>query len=146
MENRQTFSLVTVTALYMAVKLFEPKKKACLELGVLARLGRGVFVEHDIIFMERFMLHVLEWRLQTPTAMSFVRYLMSLLPAESLANVDDCETVMELARFQTELAVQDSRLFTTPASVLALAALQNALKAQVGGSLLPKELQESLFR
>ena len=70
--------------------------------------------------MEFRMISALKWRVNPPTAMSFVRQMMHLVPAE-LMGASERETVLELAQFQVDLATMDYEFSQSPCSTIAFA-------------------------
>lgn len=51
--NHRTFQLVSMTTLYLAIKLYEPRT---LRISSLTELSRGLFVEHQVAAMELVLL------------------------------------------------------------------------------------------
>ena len=51
--NHRTFQLASMTSLYLAIKLYEPRT---LRISSLLELSRGLFDEEHIVAMERFIL------------------------------------------------------------------------------------------
>jgi hypothetical protein len=123
MSDRKAFQLASMTCLYTAVKINEPQ---AIEPTVIARLSRGAYTRDEIEEMERRIVVSLQWRMHPPTAISFVRQFMALLPKGGISEMER-ETAFELAKFQTELAVTDSWFLGDQDSKVALAALSNAL-------------------
>mmetsp|Transcript_39672 Transcript_39672/g.95425 ORF Transcript_39672/g.95425 Transcript_39672/m.95425 type:complete len:378 (+) Transcript_39672:387-1520(+) len=123
--NRRIFQLAAMTALYLAIKLFEPGK---LRMSSLIDLSRGYFLAEHIVTMEDSMLGSLNWRVHPPTPFAFCRDLARLLPrgVGPRARHD----VGELARFMTELSVCDYWFVTRRPSSVALASLLNAIELQ----------------
>lgn len=122
-SDRKTFQLASMTCLYTAIKIHEPK---AMEPKTVANLSRGTYTEDEVTDMERRILKALQWRMNPPTALAFVRQYLSLLP-EGLLSDSDMASIAELTTFQTELAVSDSWFIGTKPSTTALAALMNAL-------------------
>ena len=58
-----------------------PPKRRRLRLTSFVELSRGQFSSTDISSMERRMLSTLRWRVNPPTPMAFVSYLLRLFPA-----------------------------------------------------------------
>ena len=123
--NRRIFQLAAMTALYLAIKLYEPGK---LRMASLIELSRGYFLAEHIVTMEDSMLQSLGWHVHPPTSFAFVRDLVRLLP-EDVAPAARHD-VAELARFLTELSVCDYGLATKRPSSVALACIVNAVELQ----------------
>lgn len=120
--NSSTFQLGAMTALYLAIKLHaEPgedpleektKDRRKLRLFSFVELSRGQFTAEDICSMERKMLETLQWRINPPTPMTVVSYLLRLMPKRSAIpfhcryNYDlVLHVIHELSRYLTELSV-----------------------------------------
>ena len=123
--NKKIFQLAAMTALYIAIKLYEPGQ---LRMSSLIELSRGYFLVEHIASMEDSMLQALGWHVHPPTPFSFVRELMNLLPQEISPPAK--HDLNELARFLTELSVCDYYFVTKKPSSIALAALINAIDLQ----------------
>jgi hypothetical protein len=123
LEDRDLFQLAAMTTVYTAVKLHET---AALDLDFIAHLSRGAYSQDMVETMEETLLYALKWRVNPPTALAFVRQYLELLPC-----VDERvrQSVYEVARFQTELAVKEYWFLTVKASALAYCALLNALES-----------------
>ncbi len=123
--NRRIFQLAAMTALYLAIKLFEPGK---LRMSSLIDLSRGYFMAEHIVTMEDSMLQSLKWHVHPPTPLAYCRDFMGLVSGE--INPVARHDVNELARFLTELAVCDYWFVTKKPSSIALASLINAMELQ----------------
>lgn len=65
LHNRLSFQLLSITCLYLSIKLNEMKH---LDLEYLVPLAQGIFVKDDFVKMEALVLEVLNWRVLFPTA------------------------------------------------------------------------------
>lgn len=138
--NRRIFQLAAMTALYLAIKLYEPGK---IRMSSLIDLSRGYFLEDHIVTMEDSMLQTLGWHVHPPTPYSFVREIIPLLPAQITPR--DRHDTNELARFLTELSVCDYWFVTKKPSSIALASLINALELQ-GEPRIPRTFKIQLLQ
>ena len=139
--NRRIFQLATMTALYLAIKLFEPGK---LKMSSLIDLSRGYFQAEHIVTMEDSMLQSLKWYVHPPTSFAFCRDLMRLVSGDITPRAR--HDVTELARFLTELSVCDYWFVTKKPSSVALAAIINALELQGPRRVDPRYKVEFLHR
>lgn len=148
LQSKRLFQLVSNTCLYVAVKIHELK---AMTPTLLADLSHGVFTADDVVSCELVLLQTLQWRLNPPTSLSFVRQYMELLP-HKIVSEETRRAVYDLARHQTELALEDARLFCERKSLIAYIAVQNALQRlqvradlsdTVGMLLLPEERMSS---
>eukprot|EP00956_Cyclotella_meneghiniana_P006784 scaffold9072_cov79-Cyclotella_meneghiniana.AAC.2 len=137
--NRRIFQLAAMTSLYLAIKLYEPGK---IRMSSLIDLSRGYFLEEHIVTMEDSMLQSLGWHVHPPTAYSFVREMLPLLPPPMSPR--DRHDTNELSRFLTELSVCDYWFVTKKPSSVALASLMNALELQ-GEPKIPKNYKIMLL-
>jgi len=124
--NRRIFQLAAMTSLFLAVKLHEPSGK--LRMSSVIELSRGNFMPEHIVAMEDAMLDSLKWHVHPPTPLAFCRDLMRLVSGDvpSLVRHD----INELTRFLTELSVCDYWFVTKRPSVIAFAAIVNAMELQ----------------
>ena len=139
--NRRIFQLAAMTALYLAIKLFEPGK---LRMSSLIDLSRGYFMAEHIVTMEDSMLQSLKWHVHPPTAFAFCRDFMRLVSGDISPRAR--HDVNELARFMTELSVCDYWFITKKPSSIALAALINAIELQGPRRVAPRYKVEFLHR
>ena len=131
--NRRTFQLTTLAAVYLATKVHEPKS---MDPGLLANISQGAYSASEIEAAELDILLTLDFRVHPPTAMSFVRQGVELLSSSSSSSTsspvwEDAslkETVLELARLQTEVVVPEYDFIHFPASHVAYWCLLNALQ------------------
>mmetsp|Transcript_30314 Transcript_30314/g.69468 ORF Transcript_30314/g.69468 Transcript_30314/m.69468 type:complete len:363 (-) Transcript_30314:666-1754(-) len=122
--NKKVFQLAAMTALYLAIKLNEPRT---LKMSSLVELSRGYFTADHIAAMEEAVLRALEWRMHPPTSLAFVRNLLTLLPPNTVLN-GVWHDIMEMSRFLTELSVCDYFFVTHKPSTIAMAAVLNSIK------------------
>jgi len=121
--NKKIFQLAAMTALYLAIKLYEP---GVLRMSSLIELSRGYFKVEHIAAMEENILRALSWLVHPPTSLAFTRCLMQLLPCDCAQSVK--HGILELTRFLTELSVCDFFFVTHKPSSIAIAALMNAIE------------------
>jgi len=129
LEDRKVFQLAAMTSLYTAIKIHEPE---AMEPKVVASLSRGTYTEQQVIDMEMSILTAIQWRMNPPTALSFINAFFALLP-EGVMSQTERDAVYELAKFQTELAVNEFSLVAIDASTVAFSALLNALETVTAG-------------
>jgi len=137
LQDKKEYQLAAMTCLYTAVKINEPE---AMDPKVVAGLSRGVYTEDQVTDMEVSILQALEWRVNPPTALSFVRAFFQLLSnngnrSKNTDMYEDTNTsqkvtdaAFELARFQTDLAVTNYDFCTVNASTIAIAAIVNAFE------------------
>lgn len=123
--DRKTFQLCAMTCLYTAVKIHEPE---AMDPKLVSTLSRGTYSPQEVEVMEAQILGALEWRMNPPTALSFVRMFLDILPAGFLT-LAQRETAYELSKFQTELAINEYDFLSVRPSIIAYSALVNALES-----------------
>jgi len=120
------FQCAAMTALYTAVKINEP---AVINAKIVSNLSQGTYTEEQIERMEFNMLQALEWRVNPPTAIAFVRQFLEILPSNILCDQGTRDTIYEISKYQIELALRNSRFLGVKNSIIALASFMNALES-----------------
>ena len=92
--NKAKFQLVAITALYIAIKLYEDVE---LNVTTLVRLCKGYYTTTDILSMEEDVLFALDFRVTTASPTEFVRHFIKLLPPELITEslLNECEKMIE---------------------------------------------------
>jgi Cyclin, N-terminal domain/Cyclin, C-terminal domain len=122
--NRERFQLAAMACLYSVVKIHE---KEAMGTHLMAYLSRGVFSGDDIEAMEMEILLSIGFFVNPPTALTFSIHLLNAIPSDWMA-VETKEFVLELAKYQTEVAVGDVELIRVKPSWIATASLINAME------------------
>ena len=125
LADRRSYQLAAMTALYTAVKIFEPE---ALSPEIVAQISHNTYTTDEIESMEAHILSGVSWRVNPPTALAFVRQYMELISEDQLDKMSR-EMVYELAKLQTEAAVRDYDFLQVQASTIAYCALANAFGA-----------------
>lgn len=123
--DRSQFQLAVMTALYTTVKVHEHE---AMDPNLVSNLSRGAHSPEAVEAMETRMLKAIQWRMNPPTSMSFVRKILNLVP-EHLLGASEIQTVVDLAKFQIELAMEKYEFCMLPASSIAVASLLNAVES-----------------
>jgi hypothetical protein len=123
--DRCKFQLAALTAVYTAVKIHEQQAMAP---ELVANLSHGSHTEADIEAMERRMLKALQWRVNPPTSMDFVRKFLDLVPQDAL-DERSRTCAVELAQYQVDISVLNYGFCTSKASSIAFASLLNAVES-----------------
>ena len=124
---RTTYQLASMTALYIAVKIHCAE---ALTPQLLAELSQGAYNDEQFEEMERIMLQAIQWRVNPPTGTCFVQETLDILPPCLFQTEEIRQTVLDLSKSQAEWAVGDYDLLSVRRSVVAFAAIHNALKHQ----------------
>mmetsp|Transcript_33613 Transcript_33613/g.62100 ORF Transcript_33613/g.62100 Transcript_33613/m.62100 type:complete len:318 (-) Transcript_33613:33-986(-) len=125
LSDRRQFQLLFMTALHIAVKIREQMQ---LDAPLLSKLSRGTYSAHEFLSYEQFLLSGLDWRVNDPTIMDFVREFLLLLPKHGISSSVE-ERLLECARCQSLVSLRDFKFATTKRSVLALASILNSVEA-----------------
>lgn len=123
--DRSEFQLAVMTALYSAVKVHEHE---AMDPRLVSSLSQGAHSAEAVEAMEVRMLKAVQWRVNPPTAMAFVRNILDLIP-EHLLEADERQAVIDLTKFQVELALEQYEFCMMPASSIAMASLLNAVES-----------------
>lgn len=125
--SKDDFTVLAMTSLYMAVKIFSTVENASALCACnLVLLTEGKFVESDILQMETRMLDTLKWKLYPPASVCFLREYMRLLPYDAVSESNH-RAIFRLSKFIIEISVMMYAYITYPSSVKAYAALFTAL-------------------
>jgi hypothetical protein len=122
LECKRMFQLASVTCFYISVKVYESSQ---FGIRLLTRLGRGLYKEKEIVYMEQDILFAIEWRLyaSTTTPMEFARQYLGLLKEP----VGDTSHVLKSAASYVDKAVSNVSYSTWRASSVGMACLAGAL-------------------
>lgn len=121
-HSRRSYQLAAMTALYLAMKVYDT---TFVKLDSLTKLGRGLFDEKDVLEMESLMLQKLGWRVHPPTAMCFLRHYSRLIPDTVAASTSFM--ISEVSRFITEISVCLYKFVKYPPSLIGYAAFSIAM-------------------
>lgn len=139
-ESRQEFQLAAMTALQLAIKLYD---STVVKLDSMIKLGRGLFTEKDVIAMEAKILNALKWQVHPPTPICFLRQFLRLLPpaVAPLARY----VVAEATRFIAEISVCLYKFIDCPSSVVAYAGMLIAIE-KIDEVTLPSSQRQQIFQ
>jgi hypothetical protein len=120
------YQLSCMACMYTAIKVHEPQ---CLTPQQMEHLSGGRFTYQQIQETEAQILKAIQWRVNPPTAIAFVRCLLELSLPESHNLPDNQKTLLEVVETQIELALAEDLFIPVKASSLALSALMNAVQS-----------------
>ena len=138
-ESRQHFQLAAMTALQLAIKLYD---STVVQLNSLIKLGRGLFSEQDVIDMERNILKALKWNVHPPTSICFLRQFLRLLPPT--LNPVARYKIAEVTRFVSEISVCLYKFVDAPPSAVAYAGMLVAMD-RIEEAILPTWQRQEIF-
>jgi hypothetical protein len=93
-KTPRDYQLCAMTALHLALKVYDSPTVRVVKLSCLVKLGNGQFTEDDIIQKEYELVRALGWRINPPTANCFLQRYMELLPF--LDSDNECEDGVEI--------------------------------------------------
>jgi hypothetical protein len=126
LTSHTVYQLVAMTALYTAAKIHAPE---AMDPKLVSQLSRGTYTAEEIEEQERRLVSALQWRLNPPTAHSFVRQYLELFNSPGVLSVNQREAVVQCALQQIDAFAFKQRCSTVvPESVIAYCAVVNALK------------------
>jgi len=141
--SRTEYQLVTITALYIAIKMNE---RTIFGSQDFAAASRGTYSLEDIEDMELKIVRALSWRLCPPTSLQVAYRILSLMLSEDpQANIEPgtFNLLQEEVIVQTENAVRDCYFTTERPSTVAVAAIMNAIESVCDWD--PEYLTEALM-
>jgi len=121
--DRGQYQLAVMTALYTVIKIHEHE---AMDPKLVSSLSQGAHAPQAVEAMEKRMLNALQWRMNPPTPMSFVQKILDLVP-EHLMNGEERTAIVDLTKFQIELAMGQYQFCILPASSIGVASLLNAV-------------------
>eukprot|EP00529_Nitzschia_sp_RCC80_P000842 CAMPEP_0113494930 /NCGR_PEP_ID=MMETSP0014_2-20120614/29354_1 /TAXON_ID=2857 /ORGANISM="Nitzschia sp." /LENGTH=373 /DNA_ID=CAMNT_0000388825 /DNA_START=135 /DNA_END=1256 /DNA_ORIENTATION=+ /assembly_acc=CAM_ASM_000159 len=133
-ENRMEFQLTCMTCFYMAVKVHSP---VAIDTSLVSQLSRHQFTPEQVEQREMDVLTALKWKVNPPTALSFIEYFRQILALqfqlvdaiEEDDNDDMFDAMYDLAKYQVEVSTNNYMLSVgLKPSMVALAAVANALE------------------
>lgn len=123
---RKEYQLASMATLFMAIKINEP---VIVDVTMLADLSKGLYTPKDFRQMEIDVLFALNWRVNGPTAQSFVAHLLTLMQKQMPNRpVHDLQKILDQAMYQVELSAGDYELMTQKPSVIATASIRNCVE------------------
>ena len=127
------FQLLVLAAFYTCVKIHEHE---AISPEAVAALSRGLYSKEQIEQMEFQILQTIKWRVNPPTSFEYTQRLMKLAAHNNSAAASQqkqqqhvLDAILDLTKFQCELAVLYYDFVPVPASHLALASLINATES-----------------
>jgi len=142
-SSKERCQLISVTSLYLAVKLHDIRRKDTLEF--FSKLSGGRFTTGDIEAMERKILIGLDWLMNPPTPQSFLynytHLLSTVIPTDMEKKV--MTSIYEVANYITEVSLLQSSVSQEKASTLAFAAFLVAVR-EVKRAILSVEHHKSI--
>jgi hypothetical protein len=137
------YQLAAMTALYLALKVFDSPTQRLIQLDSLVKLGNGGFDEAAVVKMEKKMLRALNWRLHPPTPDCFVQQYMQLLPADTSSATRS--KIEEASLLVLEVAISRERFLSTEPSVLGFTSMLVAIEGIEELEMSMMQLHEFLF-
>ena len=131
--SRDDYQLYSMVSLYIAVKINEPYPRK-LSVQALVDMSKHFYSKDVIESTERDILVAINWRVATPTALSYMRLFLEDLQLETGSKHDGKNCTMHhlqsTATALTELSVGDAFFVSYPSSSVGLAALLHAARLE----------------
>lgn len=141
-QSPNDYQLGAMTALYLALKVYDSPCMRVVKLSSLVKLGNGEFTEDDILVMEKDMVKLLQWHVNPPTLNCFLQQYLTLLPQQFHGEDDDESSttnsstsnvlvrahIEELALGAIEQMSSRDYFLSVPSSVLAYSAMLFAIE------------------
>ena len=138
LTSAPSFRLATMACFYLTVKVHDEHNTSncndnndtttIVNAELMAALSQGVFCPEEVEEMEVILLQALDWHISPPTALTFVREFLELIPCSVSTAMK--ESAYELCRIQIQQSCLDYSIFCLhEASTIAYVALQNALRS-----------------
>jgi len=138
--DRNLYQLAAMTALYSSDKIHEQE---AMDPNLVSTLSRGVHSPQAVEAMESKMLTAIQWRVNPPTAMSFMRSMIDLVP-DHLMHSCEKDTVSDIAKFQIEMIVNEYDFCTFNASSIAFACALNAMESVTDDGMLYADFETTI--
>jgi len=107
-KSPRDYQLCAVTALHLALKVYDSPMVRVVKLSCFVKLGNGEFTEDDIIQKEQDLVRALGWRINPPTIDCFLHRYMELLPfLDDDDDDNECEHDIELSDDSDENSSRD---------------------------------------
>jgi len=134
LKSKCKFQLAAITALYTAVKIYEP---VILDIEMMVQICRGSYKKSDMVDMENDILSALNWQVAVHSPMDFARCLLELLPEYLPPRVYN--SLLETCQKHVDFAVSDVSFLSYAPSVVGTSCLLSALSNCHSLSLLEKQ-------
>lgn len=125
LQEPTIYQLAAMTSLYMSIKVHEPE---AMDPELVSNLSHGAYTIEQVEAMEYAILQAIDWRVNTPTSLAFLRHYLDLMPSKVLDKATK-SAAYDLCLNQTEVAVKDYKFVTVRASVVAFVCLMNSLES-----------------
>jgi hypothetical protein len=125
LADRKVYQLAAMTCLYTAVKIHEPE---AMDPNLVSNLSRGTYMPEEVEKMEAKILMAVQWRVNPPTALAFVRKFLELIP-NNVLDEGMRATAYDITKYQTELAVNEYDFIPVKASTVAFCSIINSLES-----------------
>lgn len=125
LQEPTIYQLAAMTSLYLSIKIHEPE---AMDPELVSNLSHGAYTIEQVEAMEYAILQAVDWRVNTPTSLAFVRHYLDLLPSKVLDKATK-SIAYDLCLNQTEVAVKDYKFVTVKNSTAAFVCLMNSLES-----------------
>ena len=124
MGNRIQFQLLTLTALYVSIKI---SNKSVLGSDFFSVASCELYSVEDIEAMEHLLLKELSWCISAPTCVQMAHHILKLTGTHVMLDKATWANILDEVDYQAEHAVRHNYFVTQLPSTVAVAAIFNAL-------------------
>jgi hypothetical protein len=137
--DKRTFKLAAMVSIHLATKV---NCHSNLTMLKMVELSRGEFTIFDLEEMECNILKTLAFKVNPPTCQSCIQSLIHLVP---VSNEVVSKAIYDRATFFAELCLFDSCFVSMPRSLMATAAVLNAIEGVTEGSIASEECEKQFL-
>jgi len=120
--DRIQFQLLTLTALYVSIKM---SMKVVLGSEFFSIISRDLYAVKEIEAMEKILLEELSWYITAPTCVQMSHHILSLISTHTTLSKTTLTTILNEVEYQAEYSVRDYYFVTQRPSTVAIAAILN---------------------
>lgn len=125
LQDRGQFQLLTMTALYVAIKIYETT--AVLGSNFFSAISQDLYSVSEIEAMELNLLKGLSWCITPPTVVQMSHHILSWISVHVAVQRPTWAVMLEEVAYQAEHSVRDFYFVSHRPSTVAIAAIFNAL-------------------
>lgn len=120
LQDRRELQLLTVTSLYISIKINE---RVAFPSDFFVTISRGGYSVQEIEETEKIILYYLGWRINGPTVLQIAMHILSLANAHKLLDQETKDSLLNEVQYQTENAVRSYDISISRPSTVALTIL-----------------------
>lgn len=138
-QDTHWFQLAVMCSFQIAVK-FNTNQN--IDANALLHISAGSYTKEDILWMEKYILSTLSWRLCPPTPYVFLDFIFDCILPTEISNTTK-EHILKISRKQLKLAITEYCFSLVDPSLVAFASVLNAM--EIADDLLPKGIKKKIL-